>query len=39
MQGADLTECALHYKFGGLIVTVCAMICLLKMPLLICQAC
>ena len=39
IQGADLTEGSLHYKFGGLIFTVCAMICLLKMSLLICQAC
>ena len=30
MQEADLTEGSLHYKFGGLIFTVCAMICLLK---------
>ena len=30
IQEADLTEGSLHYKFGGLIFTVCAMICLLK---------
>ena len=30
IQGADLTDGSLHYKFGGLIFTGCAMICLLK---------
>ena len=30
IQGADLKKGSLHYKFGGLIFTVCAMICLLK---------